>query len=149
MRTPRRPRVTYANVVATLALFFALGGTAAGAKVWVTGADIKDRSLTGADIADRSLSAKKLRLASISGLTVRDGSLLAADLDPAGLAAMVGRAGPAGTKGDQGPKATPETRESSDSPRRAPTSRTTSTARFSSAEPSRQMAAGSFGLGWT
>jgi hypothetical protein len=110
MHTPGRSRVTYANVVATLALFFALGGTAAGAKVWITGADIKDRSLTGADVADRSLSARKLRLASISGSTVLDGSLRAADFDPAELAAMAGPAGPvgpAGAKGDQGPKGDP------------------------------------------
>jgi hypothetical protein len=107
MRAPRRPRVTYANVIATLALFFALGGTAAGAKVWITGADIKDRSLTGADVADRSLSARKLRLASINGSTVLDGSLRAADFDPADLVAMAGPAGPAGAKGDQGPKGDP------------------------------------------
>ena len=101
----RRPRLTYANVIATIALFFALGGTAAGAKVWITGADVKDRSLTGVDVADRSLSAKKLRLGSLTGALVRDGSLHSSDFDPADLAGLTGPAGPAGpsgAKGDQG-----------------------------------------------
>ena len=91
--------------MATIALFFALGGTAAGAKVWITGAEIKDRSLTGADVADRSLSPRKLRVDSLTGELVRDGSLRAADLDPAvlaGLTGPAGSAGPAGPKGEQG-----------------------------------------------
>jgi hypothetical protein len=60
-----RPRLTYANVVATLALFIALGGASYAAfklpknsvgnrqlkKNSVTGAKVKDDSLTGADIA--------------------------------------------------------------------------------------------------
>lgn len=101
----RRPRLSYANVVATVALFFALGGTTAGAKVWITGADVKDRSLTGADVADRSLSPRKLRVASLTGALIRDGSLRTADFDPADLTALTGPAGPAGPagpKGDQG-----------------------------------------------
>lgn len=98
----KRPRLTYANVIATIALFFALGGSAAGAKVWITGADVKDRSLTGADVADRSLSPKKLRLGSLTGALVRDGTLRSSDFDPADLAGLSGPAGPSGPKGDQG-----------------------------------------------
>ena len=102
MSTRGTRRVTYANVVATLALVLALGGTAAAAGILITGADVKDRSLTGRDIADRSLPAKKLRLGSLTGALVRDGSLRAADFDPADLAAMVGPAGPAGPPGPKG-----------------------------------------------
>lgn len=43
------------NVVAYLALFFALGGTAIAAKPLVTGADVQDDSLTGADVLESSL----------------------------------------------------------------------------------------------
>src|SRR4051794_12353336 len=39
------------NVVAYLALFIALGGTAVAAKPMFTGADIQDGSLTDADVA--------------------------------------------------------------------------------------------------
>lgn len=43
------------NVVAYLALFVALGGTAFAAKPLLTGADIQDDSLTGADVLESSL----------------------------------------------------------------------------------------------
>jgi hypothetical protein len=43
------------NVVAYLALFFALAGTAVAAKPLLTGADIQDDSLTGADVLESSL----------------------------------------------------------------------------------------------
>src|SRR2546421_3406863 len=43
------------NVVAYLALFVALGGTAVAAKPLITGADVQDDSLTGADILESSL----------------------------------------------------------------------------------------------
>ena len=98
-------RLTYANVIATLALFVALGGTAAaGAHVWITGADIRDRSVTGADVANGSLSARKLKVGTITGALVRDGSLRAADFDPADLQKLVGPAGPTGPAGPAGPK---------------------------------------------
>ena len=45
-----RPRLTYANVMSTLAAFFALaGGSAYAINEW-TGANIKDETLTGADV---------------------------------------------------------------------------------------------------
>jgi hypothetical protein len=45
-----RPRLTYANVMATLAFFLALtGGTAWAVNEW-TGANIQDETLTGADV---------------------------------------------------------------------------------------------------
>jgi hypothetical protein len=43
------------NVVAYLALFVALGGTAFAARPLITGADVQDDSLTGADILESSL----------------------------------------------------------------------------------------------
>jgi hypothetical protein len=106
----RRP--SYAAVVSSIALFFALGGATAGAKVWITGADVKDRSLTGADVADRSIGAKKLkkltaeqlRRGSVTSLQVRNGSLTVADASAALLAALKGQQGPAGAQGPAGPQ---------------------------------------------
>jgi hypothetical protein len=44
-------RFSYANVAATLALFFALSGSAfAGAQLFVSGANVKNHSLTGVDV---------------------------------------------------------------------------------------------------
>lgn len=69
MRSIRR-RLTYANVVATLALVVALtAGTAYAANAF-TGADIVNGSLTGVDIAGGSIG---------SGL-LRDGGVRSADL---------------------------------------------------------------------
>jgi hypothetical protein len=108
-------RLSYANVMATLALFVALGGTAAaGAQAWVTGAAIRDGSITGADVQNRSLSGMKLaresvtgnivRNRSITGFDIRDGSLRAPDFDVNDLQQLRGPKGDTGAQGVQGPK---------------------------------------------
>jgi hypothetical protein len=58
-----RPR--YANVVSTLALVVALGGTGAYAAGQITGKDIKNNSVAGKDVKDRSLTAKDVRPGSL------------------------------------------------------------------------------------
>ncbi len=86
----RRPSPS--SVIATVALVFAVGGTAlAGAQTLLTGADVQNGSLTGQDI--------------------RDGSLRAADFNPADLPllkparrARVTRAPVRGHRGHRGPK---------------------------------------------
>ncbi len=78
-------RLTYANVAATLALFFALGGTAvAGAKLLITGANVQNHSLTGVDIKNGSLGFKTL--------------------SPVARRKLKGTSGPAGARGAQGPQ---------------------------------------------
>jgi hypothetical protein len=59
---PRRLRahLTYANVMSTLAVFLALGGSAY-AVATITGRDVKDRSLTGADLKRNSIGAKPIK----------------------------------------------------------------------------------------
>ena len=86
MHTPRRKFLTYANVLATLALFVALGGGAYAAGL-ITGKQIKDGSITGADI--------------------KNGSLLAADFKTGQIPA--GPAGPAGAPGTAGVPGIPGT----------------------------------------
>ena len=89
------PRLTYANVVATLALFVALSGTSYAA-LKITSRDVRDGSLRGRDIRAGSLKSKQ----------VKDGSLLARDFKagqlPAGAAGSTGPAGPAGPAGAPG-----------------------------------------------
>ena len=75
-----RHRLSYANVVATLALFVALGGSATAAKL-VTSRDIRDRTI---QVRDLSAAARK-------ALTARPG--------PAGPAGAPGSQGPAGPPG--------------------------------------------------
>jgi hypothetical protein len=50
-----RPRITYANVAATLALFLALGGTSYALSVG--GDDVVNSSLTGKDLKNSSVKA--------------------------------------------------------------------------------------------
>ncbi len=83
--------LTYSNVMASAAVFIALGGSSYAA-VKVTGKDVKNGSLSGKDI----------RTGSLGSGDVRNGSLRAADLRPDVL-----KAGPVGPKGDKGDKGDP------------------------------------------
>jgi hypothetical protein len=55
-----RRRLSYANVVATLALFIALGGTSY-ATLQLTGRNIKDSSLTGQDLLRNSVGGRPIK----------------------------------------------------------------------------------------
>jgi uncharacterized protein YjbI with pentapeptide repeats len=61
-----KPRINHATVVAYLALFVALGGTAYAAAT-ITGADVVNGSLTGADLRNGSV-----RSADVKGITGAD-----------------------------------------------------------------------------
>jgi hypothetical protein len=75
------PPSSYANVLATAALFVALGGSSYAA-VEITGKDVRDGSLTGADIRNNSLTSAD----------IKNGSLLAADFKPGQLRGASGAA---------------------------------------------------------
>jgi hypothetical protein len=98
-------RLTYANVMATLAFFLAVSGaTAIGASGLLTGRDIRNGSLTGRDVKNHSLTTADLGLNSVLGGDVKDGSLRAADLDPADLELLRGPQGAPGAQGVPGPQ---------------------------------------------
>jgi hypothetical protein len=82
-----RKRLSYANVMATVAVFIALGGSSYAA-IKITGKNVKDGTLTGADVKNRSLT----------GRDVRDKSLSPADFK----GSVQGDTGPQGPKGDTG-----------------------------------------------
>jgi hypothetical protein len=98
-----RARLTYSNVVATIALFVALGG-ASYAAVTLTGRNIKDSTLTGKDVKDKSLTGADVKDSSLTGRDVRNGSIAAADLDPSLPNSLRGAQGAQGPQGLQGPK---------------------------------------------
>jgi hypothetical protein len=87
-------RLTYANVMATVAVFIALGGASYAAVVLpknsVGSKQIKKGGVKHADLAKNS----------VTSTNVTDGSLLSADFKPGQLPA--GPAGPQGPKGDTG-----------------------------------------------
>jgi hypothetical protein len=53
-----RPRITYANVMSTLAVFLALGTGGAYAVDKITGADVRNRSLTSRDLKSNSANGR-------------------------------------------------------------------------------------------
>jgi hypothetical protein len=94
-RVPQSP----AMVVALLALFVALGGTAVAAGTLITGKQIKNGSITGADVKNKSLTPRDFR-GSIRGPQGLTGP--AGPQGPQGPQGAQGMAGPKGDKGDQG-----------------------------------------------
>jgi hypothetical protein len=84
-----RNKLTYANVIATIALFAALGGGAYAAGT-INGKSIVDHSITGKDIKARSIPLTALK-------KIPQGA--AGPAGPAGVAGPVGPAGPAGAPG--------------------------------------------------
>src|SRR5213592_1341806 len=83
-----RPRISYANVVSTLALILALGGVSYAA-VKISGKSIKDRTVT----------AKKIKKNSLTGTEINEAKLGKVPL--AVLADNAGHAGNADTVGGQ------------------------------------------------
>jgi hypothetical protein len=76
----RGPRLSYANVTATLALVIALGGSAYAAAT-ITGADVKDDSLTGADVRGHAATASAPEEdGSLTTYDIRNGTIGAVDL---------------------------------------------------------------------
>jgi hypothetical protein len=70
--------LTYSNVMATLAVFVALGGSSYAA-ITITGKEVRNNSLTGADIRNNSLKSGDLRNNSVKSSDVKNGSLKAKD----------------------------------------------------------------------
>lgn len=81
-----RSRLTYSNVIASLALFFALaGGTAFAAsqlgKNSVGSKQLKSKSVTTAKIKKNAVTRAKIKANAITGAKVQDGSLTGADIN--------------------------------------------------------------------
>ena len=91
----RRLRLTYANVMATGAMFVALGGS----------------SYAVTQLPRNSVGERQLRAGAVTSPKVRDGSLTRADLSAdvlvAGPRGARGAQGPKGDLGDTGPKGDP------------------------------------------
>ncbi len=71
--------LTYGNVMSTLALFIALGGTSYAA-TQLTGDDIRNGSLTGDDVRSRSLTGVDVKNRSLTGVDVKNSSLSRSDM---------------------------------------------------------------------
>jgi hypothetical protein len=104
-----RRRLSYANVLSTVAVFLALGGTSYAA-VSITGRDVENSSLTGHDVEDASLTGRDIRNSSLTGLQVKHSSLGTTDIANGALLSKdfkagelpAGAQGPSGERGDAG-----------------------------------------------
>jgi hypothetical protein len=94
-----RPKLSYANVVATLALFVALGGTSLAAL------HLGKNSVKSKNIAKEAVHASDIAKDAVSSAKVKDGSLLAGDFKAGQLPS--GPTGPAGKIGATGPQGLP------------------------------------------
>jgi collagen triple helix repeat protein len=107
MPSKLRPKLSYANVVATVCLFVVLGGSSLaapvrdGAKRLITGKQVKDSSITTKDIRNASLLSKDFKAGQLppgpQGSTGPQGSP-----GPQGTAGAPGQAGLNGLNGDKG-----------------------------------------------
>lgn len=95
--------ITPATVIASLALLFALSGTAVAGAL-ITGANVKNNSLSGLDILNESLGTKDVRNGSLLPKDFKAGALPAGPQGPAGPAGPAGPQGPAGPNGPAGAK---------------------------------------------
>ncbi len=89
-----RRHLTYSNVIATLALFIALGGTSYAA-VKITSRNVVDGSLTGKDLKKRSVQLNRLKGTLPAGARGAKGDT--------GATGAPGSPGAPGAKGDTGP----------------------------------------------
>ena len=87
-------RLTYANVLATLALFLALGGTSYAVTA------LPSNSVGTTQLKKNAVTAVKIKSNAVTGSKVKNGSLTAADFAAGTLVA--GPAGPAGATGATG-----------------------------------------------
>ena len=89
MKSRFRPKLTYANVMATIAVFIALGGSAYAAT----------------QLAKNSVGPKQLKANAVSGEKVKDGSLSPKDFT--GVLGTPGAPGAPGEKGEKGDRGEP------------------------------------------
>lgn len=97
MRGPLK-LLRYANVVATLALFLALGGGVVYAAGKIGTDEIARNAITSKQIRNGAVKERKLAPGAVTSTQVQDGSLLGADFAPGQLPA-----GPRGERGVPGP----------------------------------------------
>ncbi|MCW2953230.1 MAG: hypothetical protein JWQ48_2400 [Conexibacter sp.] len=103
MRTRLAAHLTYANAIATIAVFVAMGGTSYAA------ARLGRDSVKGPNIAKNAVTSSKIAKNAVTSDKVKDGALLARDFKrgqlPAGATGPTGPTGPTGDAGGTGVRA--------------------------------------------
>jgi hypothetical protein len=116
-----RSRLTYANAVASIALFIALGGTSYAIATGSIGTrEIKNNSVTGRDVRNSSLTGADVRNSRLTGADIRNDGLTGADVLESSLD-KVPAAGAADTADTADSANTANTANTADSARTATT----------------------------
>jgi hypothetical protein len=103
-----RSRMTYANVMSTIAVALAIGGGTAYAATRIGTSNIRYHAVTGSKLATNSVTASKVKNSALSGSDLRNNSLRTDDIRNGTLQAVDFAPGqlPKGDKGDKGDPAT-------------------------------------------
>lgn len=72
---PSKPRLTYANIVSTLALFLALGGGAAYAASKVNSGDLAKGAVHTSNVFKRAITSGKLAVGAVRSNQIADGAV--------------------------------------------------------------------------
>jgi hypothetical protein len=92
-----RARLTYANVMATTAVFIALGGTSYAALT------LPRNSVGSTQIRSRAVGSSELKSRAVTSSKIRPGAVTASKFSSGARAALRGPLGPAGSQGPAGP----------------------------------------------
>src|SRR3954468_20296939 len=98
-----RGKATYANVVATMALFIALSTGGAWAAKMIKGSEIKPKTITAKQIKGKTITSKEIKPKTITAKEIKPGSLTSSLLVGGLSAGPAGPQGPSGVTGAQGP----------------------------------------------
>ena len=82
-----RQSLSFSNVVAVTALFFALGGTVYAAAGKIDGSQIKPSSIPANRIKAKSLTANQIKAKAISGAQIKPGSISATQIKAGSISA--------------------------------------------------------------
>jgi hypothetical protein len=96
-----RAHITYANVMASLAMFVALGGTTYAV------ASLPRNSVGASQIRPNSVGKSEIRRGAVRSTEVRDRSVQLQDISLSARASLRGRPGPVGPMGPMGPPGVP------------------------------------------
>jgi len=77
---PNRPRLSYANVASTLALFLALGGGAAYAANAIQSGDIAPGAVRTSDVFKRAITSGKLAVGAVRSNQIADGAVRSSEI---------------------------------------------------------------------
>ncbi len=95
---PNRPRLSYANVASTLALFLALGGSAAYAADKIQSGDIARGAVHSSNVFKRAITSGKLAVGAVRSNQIADGAVSSKQVGNGAIGSRQIENGAVGTK---------------------------------------------------